>query len=158
MKKITLILLALSFSWFACNSQSWKEADALREKFLAQEKFDSTLYYANEAAALVRGEMGENNLTYCHVLHNLAISHYYLRNYRKAKYFILKEASTREALKKTNDQDYVICNEVASVICRKAGSYEDALVAIKNADYKALDIYSSEGPLYADLLEYYAGV
>jgi CHAT domain-containing protein len=132
--------------------------DSLRNKFLNEGRYDSSLYYAEEASAIMRGTIGENNLQYASMLRKLATSHFYLGNYKKAKYFILKESGLWELLKKTDDQEYINCLEAASLICRRAGSYEDALVQIKKADRKALDIFALEGPLYAEILYYYAGV
>jgi CHAT domain-containing protein len=157
-KRGLLILLASFLILFTCHSQQWDRPDSLWNKFLLEGRYDSALYYAEEASAIMRGTIGENNLRYAAMLRKLATSHFCLGNYKKAKYFILKEAGLWEQLKKTGDQEYISCLEAASLICRKAGSYEDALVQIKKADFKALDIFATEGPLYAEILYYYAGV
>ena len=158
MKRGSLIILALLFVISDCLSQAWVRPDSLRNKFLLEGRYDSALYYAEEASAIMRGTTGENNLQYASMLRKLATSHFCLGNYKKAKYFILKEAELWELLKKTSDQEYISCLEAASLICRKAGSYEDALVQIKKADIKALATFAQEGPLYAEILYYYAGV
>ena len=106
----------------------------------------------------MRGASGENNLQYCEMLNNLAISHFYLGNYKKAKYYILKEVTLRESLKATDDAAYLSSLEVASIICRKSGSYEDALTQIKKAERKSVRINGSDSPGYANTLVCYAGV
>ena len=120
--------------------------------------YDSALYYAEESAAIMRVTIGENNIQYCNMLRNLAYSHYYLGNYKKAKYFILKEAGLLETLKKTNEANYVNCLQAASIILRRAGEYEEALVQIRKADKKASDIYKADSKEYAEILYNYAGV
>jgi CHAT domain-containing protein/tetratricopeptide (TPR) repeat protein len=125
---------------------------------MQQERYDSALYYAEEAAALMRGTIGENNIRYAAMLRNLAISHYYIGSYKKGKYYILKEVDLRESLKGTGELEYITSLEVASVICRKAGSYDEALEQIKKADRKAQGLYDLNSAEYADLLDYYAGV
>jgi CHAT domain-containing protein/tetratricopeptide (TPR) repeat protein len=127
-------------------------------KYLLKGRYDSALYYADEAAAIMRGNIGENNLQYCNTLNDLAVSHFYLGNYKKAKYYILKEVSLRESMKAINDIKYLTCLEEASVICRRSGSYEEALTLIKKADQKSLRIYGSTSPGYANTLVSYAGV
>jgi len=143
---------------YNANSQSWTKADELRIKYLNQGMYDSALYYTDEAAALMRGTSGENNLQYCGMLNNLAVSHFYLGNYKKAKYYILKEVALRESLKVTDDAAYLNCLEVASIICRKSGSYEDALTQVKKAERKSARINGPESPGYANTLVCYAGV
>ena len=125
---------------------------------MAEASYDSALFYAEESAAIMRGTTGENNIQYCNMLRNLAYSHYYLGNYKKAKYFIFKEAGLRESLKKTDGADYVNCLQAASLICRRSGEYEEALTLIRKADNKALSIYKSDSPEYAEILYNYAGV
>jgi CHAT domain-containing protein len=158
MGKYAFVLMLLFSVCLTVRGQSWSKTDSLSADYMQRGIYDSALYYANEAAAIVRGESGENSLRYCRALRRLAAANYYLENYRKAKYFILKEVSTRESLKKNKDRDYISANELAALICRKAGSYEEALVSVKKADNKALDIFNPEGPLYADILYAYAGV
>ncbi len=125
---------------------------------MLERKNDSALFYANEAAAIVRGTIGEKTPEYCSMLNKLALAHFSLGNYKKAKYFILKEAELRESLKKTNDKEYVNCLKATVLICRKSGDYENALFQVKKADRKTADIYKSESPEYAELLSCYAGV
>ena len=158
MKKSLTSLLIFIISWHSCIPQQWKKADNLRQKYFIQARYDSSLYYADEAAAQIRGTIGENNLQYGTMLNNLAVSHFYLGNLKKAKYYILNEVALRESLKATDDSAYVTCLEEASVICRKSGSYEDALTQIKKAEKKALKFYDPNSPEYANLLECYAGV
>jgi CHAT domain-containing protein len=141
-----------------CQSQPWTKADALRKKFMLEGRYDSSLYYTEESAAIMRGTAGENNLQYCIMLRNLAYSHFYLGNYKKAKYFILKEAGQLESLKKTNEPEYVNCLQAATIICRRAGEYEEALTLIRKADKKATDLYKTDSPEYAEILYNYAGV
>jgi CHAT domain-containing protein/tetratricopeptide (TPR) repeat protein len=130
----------------------------MREMFMIRGRYDSALYYADEAAAIMRGTIGEKNLQYCFMLRKLAYAHFYLGNYKKAKYFIIREAALWEALKKTSDREYIFCLEAASVICRRAGEYEEALAQIRKADKKAADLYKEDSPEYAEILYNYAGV
>jgi len=134
------------------------KADTLRYKYILEGSYDSSLYYANEAAAIMRGTVGEKNIQYCSMLRNLAESHFYLGAYNKAKYFILKEVEIRETLRKTNDPEYVSCLITSALICRKAGSYEEALTQIKKADKKSSGIYKPDSREYAGILCSYAGV
>lgn len=127
-------------------------------KYLLLSRYDSALYYAGEAAAIMRGNIGENNLQYADMLYNLVVPQFYLGNYKKARYYILKEAALRESLKSTDDARYVNCLEAASIICRKAGNYEEALTLIKKAEKKSLGIYGSASSEYANALVCYAGV
>lgn len=158
LKKILISFLILFLSWHNCISQQWAKSDNLRLKCLLESKYDSALYYADEAAAIMRGTKGENNLQYGKMLNNLAVTHYYLGNYKKAKYYILKEAELREQLKATDDTAYISCLKVSSIICRRAGNYEEALTQIKKAERKSQSFYSSYSPEYADILVSYAGV
>ena len=103
-------------------------------KYMEQNRYDSTLYFTEEAAALMLGTVGENNLQYADMLGKLSASHFYLGNFTKARYYILKEVELREALKATNDAGYVTSLENASIICRKSGHYEEALIQIKKAE------------------------
>jgi CHAT domain-containing protein len=125
---------------------------------MLERNYDSALYYAEESAAIMRGTTGENNIQYGLMLRNLAYSHYYLGNYKKAKYFIIKEAGLRESLKKSNETEYVNCLQAASIICRRAGEYEEALAQIKKADKKAMELFKVDSPEYAEILYNYAGV
>lgn len=151
---LVINLLAFSISY----SQQWAEHLKLFEKYLTREKYDSALYFAEESAAMARGTVGENNLQYCRLLRNLATAHYYLGNYRKAEYFILKEVAAREAFKATNNSDYIDCVEAAAVICRRGESYETALLNIKKAEKKALQLFGPTSARYARVLESFAGV
>ncbi|MBI5009527.1 MAG: tetratricopeptide repeat protein [Bacteroidia bacterium] len=107
MKRVFFIFILTFASLSICHSQPWMKADSLRNRFILDGKMDSALYYANEAAAIMRGTVGEKTVQYCSMLNNLAMLHFSLGNYKKAKYFILKEAETRESLKKTNDKEYI---------------------------------------------------
>jgi len=127
-------------------------------KHLNQCRYDSALYYAEETTALFRGIIGENSLQYANMLHSLAISHFYLGSFLKAKYYALKEVEHREAFKATDDANYVSSLENASIICRSSGNLEEALVLIKKAEKIALKIYGPEKPEYANILSSYAGV
>lgn len=158
MKKFVTLSAVLAISWLSCTSQPWIKADNLRKKYLNEFRYDSALYYTEEAAALMRGTSGENNIRYCDMLNNLAVSHFYLGNYKKAKYYILKEAVLRETLKADDDIIYLNCLEDASVICRKAGSYDDGLTQIKKAERMSARINGSSSPAYANTLVCYAGV
>ncbi len=106
----------------------------------------------------MRGVIGENSIQYCNALSDLAYSHYYLGNYKKARYFILKEAGLMESLKQTEGIEYVDCLQAASLICRRSGEYEEALTQIRKADKKALSLFKSDSPEYAVILYNYAGV
>jgi len=151
-------ILTAILSWYNCNSQPWINADSLWSKYLLTGRYDSALYYADEAAAIMRGSIGENTLQFASVLNNLAISQFCLGNYKKSKYYILKEISLRESLKATNDVSYINSLVAASVICRKSGSYEEALTQIKKAEKKSLSIFKSDSPEYGAILDNYAGV
>ena len=158
MKRSSVVLFISIISWYSCNAQPWIKADNLRMNYLLQGRYDSALYYADEAAALMRGTIGENNLQHGIMLDNLALIHYYLGNLKKSKYFILKEVALRESLKATNDPEYINSLSNASVICRRTGNYEEALEQIRKAEKKSLDIYDQESPEYAKILDSYAGV
>lgn len=159
MTRIIIFLLMINIlSVLQCFSQQWADAVSKYEKYLAARKYDSALVWAEESAALARGLAGEKNLHYCGLLRNLATAHFYLGNYKKAQYFILKEALTRESLKATNDAGYIDCLDAASVICRHAGNYEEALSQLKKAEPKALKLYGQFSARYARILECFAGV
>ena len=158
MKKKYLSLLLVTASWIGCNAQAWIIADSLRNRYIIKEKYDSALYFANEAAAIMRGSAGDKNINYCSMLRKLAESHFYLGQYNKAKYFILKEADLRENLKLTNDDEYITCLIASALICRKAGDYEEALIQVRKADKKASSLYKSDSREYTDILRSYAGV
>lgn len=158
MKASINILLVLLISGLVCNSQSWIKADSLRLDYLNQSKYDSAMYFAEEAAALVRGSVGENTIQYANMLNSLTVSHFYLGSFSKAKYYTLKEVELREKLKATNDADYVTSLENAAIICKRTGSYEEALVLIKKAEKSALKLFGSENPEYANILSSYASV
>ncbi len=157
-KRILIFFLAFHCSLLICQSQPWAKAESLHKKFLTEASYDSALFYAEESAAIMRGTTGENNIQYCNMLHNLAYSHYYLGNFLKAKYFISKETGLRESLKKTGGADYVNCLLAASLICRRAGEYEEALTLMRKADNKAMSLYKTDSPEYAEILYNYAGV
>jgi CHAT domain-containing protein len=140
------------------NSQPWVEADSLRMHYLEQNRYDSALYFAEEAAAVIRGNEGEINLVYADMLGKLSVSHFYLGNFTKAKYYILKEVALREALKATNDAGYVTSLENAAIICRKSGHYEEALIQIKKAEKKASKIFGAYSYKYANVLNSFAAV
>ena len=144
--------------YFACNSQPWLQADSLRMIYMGQMRYDSALYFAEEAAALMRGTAGENSLQYAGMLGKLTVSHFYLGNFTKAKYYISKEVALRESLKATNDAGYVTCLENASIICRKSGHYEEAFIQIKKAEKKAFKIFGAYGYEYANVLGSFAAV
>ncbi|NMC41332.1 MAG: tetratricopeptide repeat protein, partial [Bacteroidales bacterium] len=139
-------------------SQQWAGAVKQYEYYLASGKYDSALYFAEESAAIARGTIGEKNLQYCRLLRNLATANYYLGRYNKAKYFILNEAATRESLKKTSDPDYIDCLDAAALICRKAGSYEEALSQVRKSEKRTLQLFGATSARYAMLLESYAGI
>jgi CHAT domain-containing protein len=158
MNRRSAILVAAILWSCSLSSQPWIKSDSLRLVQMINGNYDSALYFAEETAAFVRGTIGENNLQYAPALHNLSVSHFCLGNYNKSKYFILKEASLRESLKSVTNQDYINTLLAASVICRKAGSYEEALVHIKKAEKLVDRIYDKESWRYAEFLEIYAGV
>jgi CHAT domain-containing protein len=157
-KKCFLSLFVLIIFWSGCNSQPWAKADNLRIKYLLQGRYDSSLYFADEAAAQMRGTIGENNIQYAGMLNNLVIPQFYLGDYTKARYYILKELQLRESLKATDDTIYLNSLEEASLISRSAGIYEEALTLIKKAEKKSLKIYGPLSPQYANILVSYAGV
>jgi CHAT domain-containing protein/tetratricopeptide (TPR) repeat protein len=151
---ITLFLL---ISCSVSNSQPLLKNESFRIKYLAEGRFDSALNYAEEKAALIRGSFGENNLQYAEVLDNLAVSHFYLGNYAKAKYYVLKEKSLRESLNATNTSNYVHSLENAAIICIKSNEYEEALDLIKKAEKNAIRIFGPDNSEYANILDSYAG-
>ena len=120
MKKFNILLIVSICTSLVCQSQQWTEAESLHKKYMIEASYDSALYYAEESAAIMRGTIGENNIQYCNMLRNLAYSHYYLGNYKKAKYFILRESGLLESLKKTDEAEYVNCLQAASIILRRA--------------------------------------
>jgi len=154
---VTIFLIAL-ISCSVCNSQPWSQADSLRMKYIGQMRYDSALYFTEEAAALMRGTTGENSLQFADMLGKLSVSHFYLGNFTKAKYYILKEVTLREALKAKDDAGYVTSLENASIICRKSGHYEEALIQIKKAEKKAHKIYGAYSYEYANVLGSFAAV
>jgi CHAT domain-containing protein len=158
MKRLFILILVCFFSLFIGKSQPWSGAESLHKKFMLEARYDSALYYAEESAAIMRGTIGEKNIQYCNMLGNLAYSHYYLGNYRKAKYFIIREAGLWESLRKADGPGYVNCLQAATIICRKAGQYEEALTYIRKADKKAQDLYNTDSREYAEILYNYAGV
>lgn len=157
MKKVFSVFCILLFFHSVCNSQSWIHSDSLHKKYLSICKYDSALFFAEEAAALVRGIEGENSIYYATALNDLAVSHFYLGNYAKAKYFALKEVALLETLKATNNSDYIQALENSSIICRKYGSREEALELIKKTEKNALKIFKAESTEYADVLASFAG-
>jgi CHAT domain-containing protein/tetratricopeptide (TPR) repeat protein len=154
---ITFLFMSL-ISGFVCNSQIWSKADNLRIKYLVKCNYDSALLYANEKAALIRGSIGENSIQFADVLNDLAIAHYYLGNFSKAKYYALKEAGLREILNATGDASYIHSLENATIICIKSNLYEEALTLAEKTKKNALRIYGQENSGYANILDNYAGV
>lgn len=157
MKKGLFIFLISFIFYNFCLSQEWTDAEIRMKNSLAAGRYDSSLYYADEAAAIMRGTIGENNLQYGFMMRYMAYTHFYLGNYRKAKYFILKEEGLWESLRKTRDPEYINCLTAASVICRKTGAYEEALTLVKKAEKKTLELFKPDSPQYADILVYYTG-
>jgi len=157
-KKIQTLLFFSFIAWSVCNSQPWIKADSLRMKYFLHGRYDSALYYTDEAAALMRGVSGENNIEYAGMLDNLAVSHFYLGNFTKAKYYILKEVTLRESLNTNDDPGYITSLENASIICRRSGDYEEALTQVKKAERKSLRVYGAHSPAYAKTVSCYAGV
>ncbi|MCX6328985.1 MAG: CHAT domain-containing protein [Bacteroidia bacterium] len=152
MKTISASILFFLSSVTVCNSQIWTKTDSLRIIYHNRNIFDSALYFAEETAALVRANYGENSVQYADVLNTLAVSHYYLGNLVKAKYYALKEVGLRETLNLDNTDSYIHSLENASIICRTMGNNEEALTLIKKAEPKASRIYGSGEPRYADIL------
>ncbi len=145
------ILFFLAFSSI-CNSQTWIKTDSLRIIFLNRSNYDSALYYAEAAAALVRARYGENCVHYANVLNSLAVSHFYLGNLVKAKYYTLKEIGLRETLNLDNDDSYLYSLENASILCKTMGNHEEAITFIKKAESKASKIFGNDNPEYANIL------
>ncbi len=158
MKRLTVVFLFIMMIWSDSDSQMWTKADSLSQKYLLQGKYDSALFYAEESAAILRGTLGEKNLRYASALTRLAVAQYYLGNYKKAEYYILKDAELRESLKAANDQEYLNTLRTASVICRKSGNYDEALTQIHKADAASRKILKEDTPQYADLLQSFAAV
>jgi CHAT domain-containing protein len=157
-KRGLVVVLFLSLAFTAGIAQEWSKADSLRKRYFNEGRYDSSLFYADEAAAIMRGTIGENNLRYGFMLRNLAVNHYYLGNFRKAKYYILKETLLWEAQKKKNDPEYINSLMIASLFCRISGDYEEALTQIKKAEQKAYEIYKPDSEELADVLLSFAGV
>jgi CHAT domain-containing protein len=153
----TIPLLAI-ITFSAGIAQPWIKTDELRMKHLLCGRLDSALYYAGESMAFIRGIKGENNLEYAKALDNIAITHFYLGSYAKAKYFILKEVTLRESFKQDDERAYLSSLENASVILRRTGDYEDALVQIKKADKKSLKLNGPKSSGYAKTLSCFGGV
>lgn len=111
-----------------------------------------------QAAALISGEKGENCPEYAKALNNLAVSYFHNGTYKKAEYFITNEVLLRESLKARNELSYLNSLEEASVICRKAGNYEEALNMARKAEKVSLKVYGAMHPDYARTLTFYGGV
>jgi CHAT domain-containing protein/soluble cytochrome b562 len=158
MRKGLVIILIMLCSCFKGISQAWNRSDSLWNKYFTEERYDSALYYAGEASAIMRGTAGENNSQFALLLEKLAITYYALGEYKKAEYLILQEIGLWESLKKTDQLEYINCLETATLICRKEGDYGEALKQIDKADRTAKDIYNPEGPVYAEIFYYYAGL
>ena len=152
------LFIILFFANSFCFSQSWKRADSLCLKFLTVNKYDSALYFAEEACAIIRGTDGEKNIHFADMLNGMVVSHFYLGNYSKAKYYNLKEITLRESLKATNDEGYINSLKNAAIICKKSGSYEESLNLIKKAEKKALTFYGLDNPEYANILSTFGSV
>ncbi|MBU0544612.1 MAG: CHAT domain-containing protein, partial [Proteobacteria bacterium] len=153
----TSFLLTFIFSVTVCYSQI-STADKLWLDHMRHNRFDSALFQAEESAAIIRANPGENSIEYAGVLHRLSVSHFYLFNFFKAKYYILEEISLRELLKKTEDAEYISALDAASVICRKAGFYEDGLVQIKKCEKISEKINGPESIDHAFILSDFAAV
>ncbi len=158
MKTFATLFFVWGISISVCNSQSWIKADNLRITFLDQCNYDSALYYAEEVAAIQRGSNGEKTVEFADALNKLAVSHFYLGNLSKAKYYTLKEIELREVLKVTGNSKYIQALINASIICRRSGCYDEALVFVEKAERKALKILGSENTEYAYTLSCHAGV
>ena len=125
---------------------------------LEQQNYDAALQYAQESAALMRGTSGENNLSFADMLNKLSVCHFYKGDYAKSEYYSLKEVELREGLRATDDTRYLTCLENASIICRKRGSYDEALKQIKKARKIAQKVHGTQSYAYANILSSYAGV
>lgn len=158
MNRSIFFFIVLSFVPVISFSQPWMKADSMSIRYLQEGRYDSAIYYADEAIAILRGTSGEKNIQYARMLDRLAITHYFPGNFKKAKYFIAQEAELRETLKKTSDADYISCLLKAALICRKAGDYEAALQYINKADKNSLRLYKSDSKEYADIVTGMAGV
>ena len=139
-------------------AQELKQAESLFIKYYEKQHFDSALYFAEEAAAIARGTIGEKNIQYSGFLRYLALSNYNLGRYKKALIFINREMALRESLKKNNDTDYVKSLLTAAIFNRKAGDYEAALQLVQKADKKGSSLFGTSGIEYAEILYNYAGV
>lgn len=157
-RRFNTILFLLFLAFTAGNAQLWKKSDEQRMKHLLGGRLDSALYYAEESMAIIRGAQGENNIEYAKALDNIAVLHFHLGNFAKAKFFILKEVALRESLKTNDERAYVASLENASVICRRTGDYEEALLQVKKADKKSLKINGPGSAAYAKTLSCFGGV
>lgn len=158
MKKISLFLAVFLVFFTQIYSQAWLQADKSWQRCLNSGALDSALFFAEQSAAEIRGASGENVPEFANSLAQLSASHFYLGNYSKAKYFILKEILLRESLKITKNIEYVNALENASIIFRKAGNYEESLQWIKKAEVKGALILGKQNSDYADVLCSFAAV
>jgi len=158
MKTLTSFFIIFLISITFCEAQTWIKSDSLWIDLLRKGKLDSALIFTEEYKAQIRGNIGEDNLQFANAESYLAISYFSFGNYKKAKYYFLNEIKIRESLKATNDSYYIDALVNTSIICRKAGNYDEALGWIKKAESKASGLYGSKNPNYANVLCSYAAV
>ncbi|HBS87797.1 MAG: hypothetical protein A2W91_11220 [Bacteroidetes bacterium GWF2_38_335] len=152
MKTTFLFLIISFFSFLSVFSQSLTEADNQRKIMYEQCKYDSVLFYAEEAAAIALGISGENSLEYAESLRGLVMAHYHLGNYSKARFYGQKEIKIRENIGATKDDKYINALVNTVVISSKMGFYNDAIDLMKRTKIKAAKIYEQESPEYAGIL------
>src|SRR5512133_2605228 len=159
MTKFFITCFAVLFNMVgSLNAQEWKEAERLRESAMDKMKFDSALYYAEDEAALIRGGIGEHDRQYALALENLGVSHFFLGNYLRSKYYIQQEINLLEELKLTATSAYVHALENMTIICIRTARYEEGYEVIRKAEKLALKVYPESSPGYANILSTYGGV
>lgn len=157
MFRFSLTLFLLITASYSGLAQLWQKTEESRLKHLLSGRYDSTLYYAGETLAIIRGVSGEKSADYAMALDNMAVSYFFLGNFVKAKYYILKEVALRESMGE-DGRDYLNALENATVICRRAGDYEEALAQVKKADKRSLKLNGPGSIEYAKTLGHIGGV
>jgi len=134
MKK-TCIVAVLNFVFLSVFSQTWQEADSLRDVYLEKESFDTALIYAETAAELVKEEFGEMDTLYADMLEGLLYVYYYLGKYDEAIRCGEKEKNIRVITQGSLHEKYGSCLNNLALL------------------YKIMDQYDKALPLYLEALE-----
>lgn len=158
MKTTISIIISQLLTFFTCFSQASGNIEILINNKLKIQEYDSALYYSEEMAAMIRANLGENNLEFADALRALTVSNFYIGNFAKARYYSIKEIELRESLKATKDIKYINAIENTSIISNRTGLYQDALVLIRKAEKIAIKLFNEDSPEYAKILSITASV